>query len=154
VGRGAPRFISKNNVSASELRRNIGHLHLRLLFWLPIPSSSRIWPLLLRCQGAFRGALQAPYIDPYEIVHGNAIEVSAVCLKTVYVFHRQPRLQEARYRLSGMQSCLTREGMVGWRRCRDKNHRPGHSPLRSSEMLFGRLKIRVMKILSTQNNGE
>jgi hypothetical protein len=54
------------------------------------------------------------YIDPFEVVHGNAIAVSAGCLKTAYVFHRQARLQEARYRLLGMQSCLTREGMVGW----------------------------------------
>lgn len=157
MGREPPRFISKNNFSATELRLNIGHLHLRLLLWPTlhtIPSSLRIWPLLLTWQGAFRGALQAPYIDPYEEVHGNAIAVSAGCLKTVYVFHRQPRLQEARYRLSGMQNCLLgREWCVGGRH-RDERHRRGHSPLRPKEMLTGRLEIRGMEFLSTQNKGE
>jgi hypothetical protein len=60
---GHPSFISRNNVSASELCLNNGHLHLRLLLWRTlhtIPSSLRIWSLLLTCQSAFRGTIQAP----------------------------------------------------------------------------------------------
>ena len=75
-------------VSASELRLRIEHLHLILLLWHTLhttPLSLRIWPLLLTCQGVFPGAIRAPYIDPYEIAHGNAITFFAGCPKTVHV---------------------------------------------------------------------
>jgi len=159
VGRGPPRFISKNNVSATELGLNNGHLHLILLLWHTlhtILSSLRIWPMLLTCQGAFHGALQAPYIDPYEVVHGNAIAVSAGCLKAVYVFHRQPRLQEAQKHDTDYPGCkavlLRREWWVG-RWCRDESHRRGRSPLRPNEKISGRLETREVEFLSTQNSG-